>query len=228
MFGLSQTSDTYALHRILQRYTETYGGVRDADTLSSLSVEGTIEQNGGSFDFSIWKKRPYFMRYHLASEDNQVITAYNGDMGWIRIETNGATTISEIASSDLRALRKKARFDSPLFRHLEQRENTLTLLKRVTEEEQDLYLIEVRHMSDPPEHFYLDSATALLVRHDILDESGTIVFQTFYRDYREVGGFPIAHEIESRAGSKQVAFARVETVVINPGILSFYFEKPNR
>ena len=65
-FGYGQ-SDAYSLQRILQRYTETYGGFRDAEVLSSISIEGTIEQDGQNYDFLMHQKRPYSMRYRISN-----------------------------------------------------------------------------------------------------------------------------------------------------------------
>ena len=66
------------LESILQRFTKAYGGFRDVDALSSLSVEGTILQNGQTFDFLMRKKQPHFMRYLLYYDSNSIITVYDG------------------------------------------------------------------------------------------------------------------------------------------------------
>ena len=62
IYGFAQT-DAFTLESILIRFTRAYGGFRDADALSSLSVEGTILQNGQTFEFRMHKKRPHYMRY---------------------------------------------------------------------------------------------------------------------------------------------------------------------
>ena len=66
IYGLAQ-EDAFTLESVLQRFTKAYGGFRDADALSSLSVEGTILQNGQTFDFLMRKKRPHSMRYRLSN-----------------------------------------------------------------------------------------------------------------------------------------------------------------
>jgi len=226
-YGYAQ-SDAYALQHVLQRYTESYGGFRDADALSSLSVEGTIEQNGQKFDFLMRKKRPYSMRYRLSNESNSVISGYNGSQAWMRTETNGLTSTKSIDGEGERALREQARFDSPLFRHSEKRENTLELVERATLDDRSVYVIEVIKPGSDVSRYYLDVATAHLVRVDQLDADGEIRLQTLYRDYRDVEGYPFAHEIETRVASKTLSLAKINTIEVNPGLLSFYFQKPNR
>lgn len=221
-------NDAYAMHRVLQRYTESYGGFRDADSLASLSVEGTIEQGGETSEFLMRKKRPWSLRYRLTKGRNNVVTGFNGSSGWLRLETDGKVSIKDLDGDALDALREQARFESPLFRHSEKRENELSLLERNTFEGESVYVIEVRELGRRISHYYLEAKNAHVLRRDQLDEEGEIIFQTLYREYREVEGFPFAHEVENRIGGETVALIRVNSVEVNPGLLSFYFEKPER
>jgi hypothetical protein len=225
---LHAQSDTYALQRILQRYTEAYGGFRDADALTSLSVEGSIEQDGQLFEFLMRRKRPDSIRYRLSNASSSVITGYNGSTGWIRVQSHGDVSIETLDAKQLSALRRRAKFESPLFRHLEKRENEISLVERATYESRNVYVLKVRESSGQTSHYYIDSVTVNILRQDFLDDAGEIVKQTFYRDYKDVEGFPFAHEIEERVGGATVSLAKVNTIEVNPGLLSFYFEKPKR
>lgn len=226
-FGYAQ-SDSYALQRILQRYTEAYGGFRDADALTSLSVEGTIEQDGQTFDFLMRKKRPYSMRYRLSNASNTMIAGYNRSEAWLRVETNGEVSIRSLDSKEKSALREQARFDSPLFRHLEKSENEIELIERTMIDERSVYVLEVDEFGSDVSRYYLDTVTANIIRVDQLDVEGAVRMQTLYRDYKKVEGFPFAHEIETRIGFETVSLAKVNTIDVNPGLLSFYFQKPKR
>lgn len=227
IFGYAQ-NDAFGLQRILQRYTEAYGGFRDANALSSVSVEGSIMQGGETYSFMMRKKRPYSLHYRLSNDYNSVITGYNGESGWIRTQSKGKVSIRALDDKATRALREQARFDSPLFRHLEKGEHEIKLLERSIFEERNVFIIEVREFGSELNHYYVDAATAHVVRHDQLDAAGEIRFQTFYRDYREVEGYPFAYEIETRVAGETTSLATVNTIRVNPGLLSFYFEKPQR
>lgn len=224
--GFAQ-SDAYTLKRILERYTGAHGGFRDADALSSISVEGTIIQNGQTFDFLMRKKRPDFMRYRLSNESNSVITGYDGSQGWLRTKTNGKVSIQSLDAEALRSMREQTRFDSPLFRHQEKREDTIKLIERTTLDERSVLVLEVLAAGSEVSRYYLDLMTAHIVRVDHLDAEGELSIQTLYRDYREVEGFPFAFEIETRVGGETRSLAQVKRIDVNPGLLSFYFSMPN-
>ena len=223
--GFAQ-GDAYMLKRVLQRYTEAYGGFRDVEALSSLSVEGEIEQNGQTFDFLMRKKRPYSLRYRLSNEWNRVICGYNGTDGWLRVETNGAVTIETLDPDAAKALRELARFDSPLFRALEKSENEISLVEQVIFDEHSAYVLAVSESGRARCHYYIDAVTAHVLRIDELDDAGEIQFQTLYRDYKEVEGYPFAHEVETRLKGETLTLAKVNVIEVNPGLLSFYFEMP--
>ena len=48
-------SDSFLVQRVLQEYTDTYGGLRDANKLTSLSVEGVQIQDEQEYPFLIRK-----------------------------------------------------------------------------------------------------------------------------------------------------------------------------
>lgn len=221
-------SEAYALQHILQRYTQAYGGFRDASALSSLSVEGRIQQDGHSYGFLLRKKRPDSIRYRLSDGPNHIDTGYDGSTGWLRVESGNEITIEDLKGEAAQALRERARFESPLFRHLEKRANEITLVERTVLNESSVLVLEVHEANGRTSRYFLEAKSAHVLRHDDLDASGEIAFQTLYRDYREVGGYPFAHEVENRVGGQTVSLVQLRTIEVNPGLLSFFFQKPQR
>ena len=227
IYGLAQ-EDAFTLESVLQRFTKAYGGFRDADALSSLSVEGTILQNGQTFDFLMRKKRPHSMRYRLSNESNSIITGYDGSQGWIRTKNNQEVSIDLLDQEARRKIRDQSRFDSPLFYHLQKREYQIELIERTSLDERSVLVLEVIEYDSEASRYYLDLETAHIVRVDHLGADGELSIQTLYRDYREVEGFPFAFEIETRVNGETKSLAKVNSIDVNPGIFSVYFAKPKR
>ena len=223
--GFAQ-EDAFTLESVLQRFTKAYGGFRDADALSSLSVEGTILQNGQTFDFLMRKKRPHSMRYRLSNESNSIITGYDGSQGWIRTKKNQEVSIDLLDQEARRKIRYQSRFDSPLFYHLQKRENQIELIERISLDERSVLVLEVIEYDSEASRYYLDLETAHIVRVDHLGADGELSIQTLYRDYREVEGIPFAFEIETRVNDETKSLAKVNSIDVNPGLLSVYFAKP--
>ena len=227
---LAQEVLPYQLRSILGQYTEVYGGVRDGNSLSSLRVEGSIAQDGRSMRFTMLRKRPNLFRYRLFLNPNggSVTSGYDGRIGWIRKETDQVVETERLSGAALEALKAQGRFESPLFRYEQKDDHQFKLLSQHKWQGQSVRVVEVIDPRGAVSHYFLDTRTAHVLRIDRYDNSGEIASQTLYRDYREVKGFPFAHEVEQRAAGETVSIAKVESISVNPGVLSFYFEEPSR
>jgi hypothetical protein len=222
----AQEANSGQLQQILRQYTEVYGGLRDATALTSIAVEGVVEQAGQSMRFSMHRKQPNLLRYRLYSGDSSVTSGFDGRIGWIRTETNGNVEI-ERASGDARSsLAAQGRFESPLFQHERKNEFRYELLPVQRWEGHRLHVVAVTDPQGAVWHYFVDTQTSRVLRRDRLDASGSILSQTLYRDFQDVGGYPFAHEVEERIAGETVSLARVESISVNPGLLSFYFKEP--
>ncbi len=223
---LADTGDALAVQRILERYTETLGGSRAVEALSSLSIEGTQTQNGKSYHFLMRKKRPNSIRYRLNAGDTSIICGFNGRLGWQRSKVGAEVTITDLPADQLAVLRDEADFNSPLFRHLEKSWNAITLIEKELVEEGYVNVLEVKKFGKPFARYHLNARSGLILKRVRMNADGTPSLETHYRDYREVDGCQFAFEVENRIGDQQVSLVKIETIEVNPGLLSFYFEKP--
>ena len=218
--------DASLMRSLLQRYTENYGGLRDANRLSSISIEGVQIQGGEEYRFILRKKRPGSIRYQLEDEHTSLTGIYNGSEGWLRTKRGSDLSIEELSGDRLKILKKEARFESPLYRHQEKPANTVEFERREMLGNIRTFVLRVVEPGAEVSLYYLDPRTSYVLRIDRLNEDDKVAFKTLYRDYKKVGGYPFAHEIENQINGETVSLTRIESIAVNPGLLSFYFEKP--
>ncbi len=216
------------LQRILAQYTETYGGLRDATVLNSVSIEGRLVQDGKEHRFIMQRKRPNLLRYRLFSDAHSVTAGYDGEMGWLRTQTGESVSIERLSGVALVRLRAQAHFESPLFQHQRKNEYTFKLRASRYLGDRSAEVIEVIDPDGLVSHYFLDSRTTYLLRIDRFDATASLVGQTLYSDYRLMEGYPFAHQVEERAGEKTLSVATVESISVNSGLLSFLFKEPVR
>ena len=224
--SMANSSNSYLVQRILERYTETLGGPRSVAALSSLSIEGYQFQDGTSYQFLMRKKRPNSIRYRLTADETSIVCGFNGRQGWQRTKVGGEVTIEDLSTDQLSALRDEADFDSPLIHHLEKSWNQIFLVGNEQLGDTYVNVLEVKKFRKPFVRYYLNPSSGLVLKRVQIHPDGSFGLETQYRDYREIAGYQFAFEVENRIGDQLVSLVRIETIEVNPGLLSFYFEKP--
>lgn len=218
----------FKMQQLLQRYTENYGGLRDANRLASISIEGVQIQRGERYRFHLRKKRPGMMRYQLEKGETTLTTVFNGRQAWLQVDRGGEVSVEELTGPSLETVKQEARFDSPLYRHREKSENQITLEGREQVGGTDAFVLRVEEPSARVSRYFLHPDHSQVLRIDHLNEEGELAFQTLYRDYREIDGYPFAHEVENRVNGETISLTRMHSIRVNPGLLSFYFENPGK
>lgn len=224
--ALSAQSEAFTKQRALQRFTEAYGGDRDATALSSVRIVGKLEQDGKHFDFFLRKKRPNSIRYRIDHGDVSVIAGYDGIVGWLQTKQGSEVETRKLTRNEVRTLKKQSEFESPLFRHLEKRSYKIEMIGRGRVEDRNVFIFEVKQPSGARMRYYMDTFDPHILKYEELDDRGVVALTTYYRDYREVEGYPFAYDIETLKGDKVVAAVKIESIAANPGLLSFYFKMP--
>ena len=223
---MANSSNSYNVQRILERYTETLGGLRSVAALSSLSIEGSQVQDGTSYQFLMRKKRPNSIRYRLNAGETSIVCGFNGRQGWQRTKVGGEVTIEDLSTDQLSSLSDEADFDSPLIRHLEKSWNQISFMGNEKLGDTNVNVLEVSKFRKPFVRYYLDSRSGLILKRVQIHQDGTLGLETQYRDYREIDGCRFAFEVENRIGGQLLSLVKIETINVNPGLLSLYFQKP--
>ncbi|MGJ8639667.1 MAG: hypothetical protein ACSHYA_09765 [Opitutaceae bacterium] len=224
----SAQTDSFVMQRALQGYTEAYGGGRDVDALSSISVEGTQEQDGKVYDFLLRKKRPNMIRYRLSHGENSVISAYDGRSAWMQTEQAGEIAVRKLTRVELSALKVEAAFETPLFKHLEDRSHRVEMSGREIVDGRETYVFVTQAQGGLRCRYFLDARRPHILKKERLGPKDVVELTVLYRDYKEVDGYPFAFEVETQVDGQVVSLVKVSSISANPGLLSFYFRMPNK
>ncbi len=93
--------------------------------------------------------------------------------------------------------------------------------------ENDAYVIVATPVGSPPETFYFDVKSGLLVRQDVtvISEDGKIPMKTFFDDVREVDGVKVPFKIHSVLPEYEIYLTMTE-VKHNVAVENDKFAKP--
>lgn len=225
--AVNAQEDVSGVQRAIDGYVEAKGGIRSLMLLSSIRVEGVQIQEDEVFDFILHKKRPWSFRYRISRGSTlMVVCGYNGRTGWQRTDVGGETEIEVLSGARLLALRDEARFESPLLRSL--RDRSIKIFHSGTDriDGVTVEVLEVHEVNHPRTRYFISAQSGHLLKRERMNGDGTVGLISYYRNYRRVDGYLFAFEVENRLGDATVALIQIKTIETNPGLLSFYFEKP--
>lgn len=224
LFSSAQNSD---VSEIIRRHIEAKGGAIELNRLESIRIEGIHRQNGEESQFILHKKRPNSIRYELTNESLNALFGYNGEVGWVRKQQKGEPQIMEyIEGPALSALIEEARFESPLTEQNNDGDDAIGLVDDVLLNGKRHYVVSWAHDDILKARYYLDVTTYLLSKREMIGEDGSVELTTYYEDYTKVNGYSFAFSVTNEIDGKVLNIERIQDIRVNPGILSFYFEKP--
>jgi hypothetical protein len=189
-----------SVDQILEKYTQALGGQAAYEKVTSRTMKGAVEipDDNVTGTAQIQAKAPD--RYHMTLDIpgyGMVETVIDGDNGW---EKNPDSGVHAMSRQDLVTAKRDHQFYRELrMKELYQKMDTAPAAKV---NERPANVIEATPAGGPPEKFYFDSETGLLLKHDferITLEDGIVQYEVFYSDYRDVDGLKIPATIEQRS-----------------------------
>jgi zinc protease len=212
---------------ILDKYIAALGGKDAIKNVTSVLQIGTFEAPEAGLKGSAegYSKLPNKFLQKINIEGIGVfVRGYDGKIGWFDDPTMGTGEITGQELAQTLSL-------SDLHRDIKYRQlyKALTFSGKEKVGDSEAYVIEAVPPQGKPEKLYFDISTGLLVRQDIvvISPTGETSTQTFYEDYRDVGGVRMPFTV--RQVSPALSFVtRLSDIKVNVPIDDAKFAKPSR
>lgn len=220
-------SERYELWVALERFSQTYGGGLDEAGLKSVLIEGQITQGTEQYDFILRKRSPNSIRYTQSRAGRSITFGYNGAIGWQLTSREEDYQVRILDKSEIAIFREEADFEGPLLRNFESYSNRIRLVRSDRINNEAVRVIEIDRINQQKVRYYLSELRDFILMREQFNSKGECILTTYYRDYRLINNLPFAFEVENFVGEDKISSAKISRVVVNPGVLSFYFEIPN-
>lgn len=220
-------SERYELWLALERFSQTYGGGLDEAGLRSVLIEGQITQGTEQYDFILRKRSPNSIRYTQSRAGRSITFGYNGAIGWQLTTGEEDYQVRILDKSEIAIFREEADFEGPLLRNFESYSNRIRLIRSDRINNEAVKVIEIDRINQQKMLYYLSELRNFILMREQFNSKGECILTTYYRDYRLINNLPFAFEVENFVGEDKISSAKISRIVVNPGVLSFYFEIPN-
>ncbi len=216
ILATSNKSYSQTAESIIEKHIEAVGGIDNYKKLESLRINGRFTAFSLVKPYEmIWlKPGKYYMEYSLGKHD--VIEAFNGKQGWVIDPWQEITFPRKANATEENVYTQKATLVSPFLKFTEG-EISVEYLGEDDTNGEDTYILKVTKPGNYVETWYLSTDTYLPVKYNSVwvDFARPSDAETFFDDFRSVGGVKIPHYIERTFGQRH-RVTEIESVEINP------------
>jgi|SRR5580692_7551562 hypothetical protein len=221
----AQTAD-----EIIAKVLVARGGLEKAKAVQAERITGTIYFNPEFYGpFLAEFKRPGKMHNEVTIQNKTVVRSFNGkDAGWVSNPFVGKDAPEPMSAQEVKDAVNEADFDGPLV-DAKSKGNVIALGGTEKVEGRDAYILKVTHKDGQVSSYSFDTKTFLLVKWSGADTSNgeAVTRETFFHDYRDVGGLKFAFELVSdTAGAEVTQRIVVDKIELDPQIDDTHFGKP--
>jgi hypothetical protein len=212
---------------IIKRYDATLVSPSHPAGIQTIIRKGRHTEGDKQFELTLTRKASYKIRYEYILDGIETIIAYNGETGWQRLQRGDSVSILDYVPSDYDWLRQSADLRGHLLRALSGEVGIeIRLLESEVIEGRAMHVIFASDDLDYSLKYYLNALSHYLEKVDILDSEGKLLEETYFSDYRLVGGIPMAGSIKTIKNDGEETLYVWDDIKINETVYDFFFEKP--
>jgi hypothetical protein len=230
LFAGQSNSASQTAEEIVAKVLAARGGLEKTKAVQSERITGTIYFNADLYGpFLAEFKRPGKMHNEVTIQNKTVVRSFNGkDGGWVTNPFVGKDAPEPMSADEIKDAVNEADFDGPLV-DAKAKGNVIELSGTEKVEGREAYILKVTHKDGQVSSYSFDTKTFLLAKWSGADavNGEAVTRETYFHDYRDVGGLKFAFELISNTpGSDVSQKIIVDKIELDPQIDDARFGKP--
>jgi hypothetical protein len=230
LFAGQSNSASQTAEEIVAKVLTARGGLEKTKAVQSERITGTIYFNADLYGpFLAEFKRPGKMHNEVTIQNKTVVRSFNGkDGGWVTNPFVGKDAPEPMSADEIKDAVNEADFDGPLV-DAKAKGNVIELSGTEKVEGREAYILKVTHKDGQISSYSFDTKTFLLAKWSGADavNGEAVTRETYFHDYRDVGGLKFAFELISNTpGSDVSQKIVVDKIELDPQIDDARFGKP--
>lgn len=220
----AQTAD-----ELIEKNIQAKGGREKIQAIKSLRMTGKMTMGQGmEAPITMEIARPDKMRTEFVFQGMTGVQTYDGKEGWALMPFMGKTDAEPVSGKQLEAVKEQADFDGLLMDY-KTKGHQVEYVGKEDLEGTPTYKLKVTKKNGDTGYYWLDAETFLEIKASgKTNVNGQdIEGETWFGDYKEIGGVMFAHSVENKAvgqpGSMSITISKIE---VNPDLPDDRFGKP--
>jgi hypothetical protein len=229
LFLLPAVSSAQTADEILAKVIAARGGHAKLHAVHSERISGKISFGDLSGPFVVELKRPLKMHMQLTIQDQTMVRVYDGkSQGWANNPFAGKTNPEAMTEDELKNITEESDFDGPLLDH-KSKGNQIELVGKDKFDDKDVWRLKLTTKNGDVRFYLFDATSFLLLKWEgkRKAEGQELPIESYFTDYRDVGGLKFAFAIDSGSSPTDITQKiRIEKIDLNPELSEAEFTKP--
>lgn len=229
LFFIPTLASAQTIDEILAKVAAARGGSGKLKAVDSERVSGKISFGDVAGPFVVELKRPLKMHMQLTIQNQTMVRVYDGkSQGWANNPFAGKMNPDAMTEDELKNITEESDFDGSLVDY-KSKGNQVELIGKDRVNDKDVWRVKLTTRSNDVRFYLFDAASFVLLKWEGQRkyEEKQIPVESYFSDYREVGGLKFAFAIDSGASEREITQKiRIEKIELNPELNDAEFAKP--
>jgi outer membrane lipoprotein-sorting protein len=229
LFLLPAVASAQTADHILAKVIAARGGFSKLRAVHSQRISGTISFGDVSGPFLVELKRPLKMHMQLTVQNQTMVRVYDGQSGWANNPFTGKVNPEAMSEEEVKNISEESDFDGPLLDY-KSKGNQVELVGKDKVKDKDVWRIKLTNKNGDVRFYLFDADSFLLLKWEGKRkyEGQELPVESYFSDYREVGGLKFAFGIDSGSSATDLnQKIRIDKIELNPNLDEAEFAKPS-
>ena len=229
LFALPVVASAQTADEILAKVIAARGGLAKIRAVRSERVSGQITFGEVSGPFVVELERPLKMHMQFTIQNLTMVRVYDGkSAGWANNPFAGKMNPDAMSEEELKNISEESDFDGPLV-DAKAKGNQIELVGKDKFKDKDVWRLKLTTKNGDVRFYFFDAESFLLLKWEgkRKAEGQEVPVESYFSDYREVGGLKFAYAIDSGSSATEIEQKiRIEKTELNPNLNDAEFSKP--
>jgi len=225
---LPAAASAQTAEQILAKVIAARGGREKLHSVRSQRISGTISFGDVGGPFVVELKRPLKMHMQLTVQNQTMVRVYDGQSGWANNPFAGKLNPEPMSEDELKNITEESDFDGPLLDY-KTKGNHVELAGKDKVKDKDVWRIKLTNKNGDVRFYLFDADSFLLLKWEGKRkyEGQELPVESYFTDYRDVGGLKYAFGIDSGSSATDITQKiRIDKIDLNPNFPDAEFAKP--
>ena len=215
--------------QVLANVIAARGGADKLRAIHSERVSGQISFGDVTGPFVVELKRPLKMHMQLTIQNQTMLRVYDGQsQGWANNPFAGKVNPDAMSEDELKNINEESDFDGPLVDY-KNKGNQVELVGKDKFNDKDVWRVKLTTKNGDVRSYLFDATSYQLLKWEGKRkyEGKELPVESYFSDYRTVGGLTFAFAIDSGSSGTDInQKIRIDKIELNPELNDAEFAKP--